>query len=224
MKIQLQIPTQNNLIVAYNLLQKCTSIDISHLVLFSCWSRFDPRLGQLVIEHLRTYWRELNPLHVNLKLKESPMPMCWGVMVDHMLLLQPASDRQIIKNWRDCCLSGIKKGPSENFFIGLHAFGGKAQKDEALQSISLYKKWGYLSRDPMIPLQRKQCKFKNTLMSKSQRLQKLKGLLKTNKTFNIHDYITFLEGKVSLRTAEMDLKELAHRHGNTRSALYRKQT
>jgi hypothetical protein len=60
-------------------------------------------------------------------------------------------------------------------------------------------------------------------MSKVQRLQKLKVLLKTNKIFSIQDYITFLEGKVSLRTAEMDLKEFAHRHGNTRAALYRKQ-
>jgi hypothetical protein len=150
------------------------------------------------------------------------MPMTWGVLVDHLLLLNPASVRPIIKKWRDCCLSGIKKGPSENFFIGLHAFAGKIQKEEAFQAIALYKKWGYLSRDPIIPLQRNKPQFKNTLMSKAQRLQKLKVFLKTNKTFSIHDYISLLEGKVSIRIAEMDLKELTHRHGNTRAALYRK--
>ena len=119
-------------------------------------------------------------------------------------------------------MSGLKKTTSENYFIGLHAFGGKAQKEEAFQAISLYKKWGYLSKDPMIPLQRKQNKFKNTLISKPVQLQKLKVLLKRNRTFNIHDYISFLDGKVSIRIADMDLKIFAHRRGNTRAALYKK--
>jgi hypothetical protein len=222
MKVQLQVPTQNDLICAYNLLQQHRSIDISQLVLFCCWSRFDPRLGQLTIEHLSTHWSKLNPLKVNLRLLKSPMPMTWGVLVDHLLLLESASNRPTIKKWRDCCLSNIKKGPSENFFIGLHAFAGKAQKEEAFNSLPLYKKWGYLSKDPMIPLTRNQLQCKKTLMSKSQRLQKLKVFLKSNKTFSIHDYISLLEGKVSLRTAEMDLKKFAHRYGNTRASLYRK--
>jgi hypothetical protein len=224
MKVDLRIPQLNDLVVAYNILQSGNVVSISDLVQYSMWTRFDPRLGEILIRHLQRCWSKMNPLEVHKVLKDAPMPLCWGILCDHVLFLLPKGTQLGFKNWRNCCLSDFKKSSSENYFLGLYSFAGKKQRNEAFDSLPLYKKWGYLSCELMLPNQdSSQPKRHLTLIPKGERIRKLKKILNSKKEITVHDYLEIFPGKLSRRVAEMDLKLYAIKNGNTRSAIYRKK-
>ena len=71
-------------------------------------------------------------------------------------------------------------------------------------SLKIYKKWGYFSRDLMI---NKSLKVSATVLSTQVRHRLLTQLLKSRKSITVNDYLRFLENKVSRKQAERDLKK-----------------
>lgn len=223
MKVDLQIPQTNDLIGAYNALQSDPSLPIPKLVLYSMWTRFDPRLGEILIQYISKHWRNLNPMEVEKSLACCAMPYCWGVLCEHVLLILPKTEHKTFKNWRNCCLSESKK-TAENYFLGLFSFAGKKQKSEAYNTLPLYRKWGYLSSELMLPLHKTGAPARNrTYIPKEERIKKLKKILSDRKSISVNDYLALFEGKVSKRVAELDLNTYARRSGNTRAATYFKK-
>jgi hypothetical protein len=63
------IPSEADLLDAYNFLQnpnaQTASLPEARLVLWFQWTRFDPRLGEILCIFLLNHWRSLDPLKLN---------------------------------------------------------------------------------------------------------------------------------------------------------------
>jgi len=117
-----------------------------------------------------------------------------------------------------CALIYVRPTIPQLFYIGVFAFAGKFQRREATEPIKVFSRWGYLSATPIVPLA--QIKNQTTSVNKRNRRILLKQLLKMKRKITVNDYIAHLDGRVSRRVAELDLKEVLHRRGRTRSAKY----
>lgn len=222
MKLKHRIPSEQDLVHAYNEFQKGT-VSLDSFMLKFEWCRYDPRLGQLLIQYLNSHWRQWNPFDVAHHLQNSEWPGVFGVLCSHVGLTLPLKVRKPFTAWQRCCLSQIRtKKEWSLFFIGINSFGGKLQKTEAFDSIPLYSQWGYFGKTPMVSIQtpNKRSLINRTLLSKDVRHQKLMALFKTKRRICISDYLEYLEFRVSIRTAELDLKHWARKSGNTKGARY----
>ncbi len=220
MQIKIEHPDDSNLISTYNHVQKFPE-DLTFFIKFYGWVRFDPRLGEILIQNLVRFWTQWNPMLIAAQLKTDPWPGVFGVLGSHAELLLDQKSRRQFRLWLSCCLSQIHlKREWPVFFIGNFSFGGKAIFSEAEESLAIYTRWGFLAKTAMIQPSKKLEMPTRTLLSQEFRLQKLRTLFSLKKRIRIVDYLKFLDFKVSKRTAELDLKKWAKRHGRTRAATY----
>lgn len=211
-------PSIRDLTWAYNQYQS-NNISLNLFLETFEWCRYDPRLGEILIQTLKDFWPQWNPLEISQKLKGHSWPQVWGVLGSHVFLLLSPSDRSVFLSWLDCCFYQVSFNKEwSTFFIGVFKFGGKSLKNEAFDSIPLYLKWGYYGKTPMIPINPQS--FKYTLIPKRQRLEKLKELFHIKKRIRLQDYREYLDFKISKRTAELDLKQWSKKSGQTKGASY----
>lgn len=214
-------PSQQALLESYNLIQSKKMTVHRFMEIFE-WSRFDPRLAELLVQSLKENWPNWNPLEINKLLKLSLSPAVLKVLAAHVLLLLKGQERKVFTSWIDCCFYQVEKNKDWSvFYIGQFGFGSHLLKEEVFESIPLFTKWGYYAKTPIIDFTIDSRKPQKTLIPKSVRLKKLKHLFKQKKKIRVHDYIIFLENKISRRTAELDIKSIARKSGNTKGATYR---
>lgn len=214
-------PSQQVLLESYNLIQSKKLTIRKFMEIFE-WSRFDPRLAELLVLSLKDNWSSWNPLVINKLLKLTPSSAVLKVLAAHVLLLLKGEERKVFNSWIDCCFYQVdKKKEWSVFYIGQFGFGSHLLKEEAFESIPLFTKWGYYAKTPIIDFSVDSRKTHKTLIPKSVRLKKLKYLFKQKKKIRVHDYIVFLENKISRRTAELDIQSIARKSGNTKGATYR---
>lgn len=214
-------PPQQALLDSYNLIQSKRLTVHQFMEIFE-WSRFDPRLAELLVLYLKDNWSNWNPLEINKFLKKTPSPAVLKVLAAHSALILKGQERKVFNSWIDCCFYQVeKKNEWNTFYIGQYGFGSHLLKEEAFESIPLFSKWGYYAKTPIIDFSMDSNKPQKTLIPKSERLKKLKLLLKQKKQIKVHDYIALLENKISRRTAELDLKSVTRKSGNTKGSTYR---
>ena len=222
-----KIPSVKQIARAYEKLQgrqkECLSC--YRLSLYSQWSRLDPRLGELLIKYISQYWEKIHPIELKNCLQKEVWPAAFGVILDHVSFYfdQKKKDKALFRKWAECVLHGIEPARGELFFVFLYQPGHQLMYEEALYSLKIYKKWGYLASDLMFN------KFEfshKALLTSVQREEALKNLLQKRKVFKVKDYLRELNFQIPIKQAQRDLK----RHprlfssGNTRNKIYFKKS
>ncbi|MEK6577958.1 MAG: hypothetical protein AABZ55_01915, partial [Bdellovibrionota bacterium] len=126
-----EIPSDTTLSGAYSVLQNSSKTpSLREIALWSQWSRFDPRLGELLVSWIAKHWREIPPQNLNELIFQQPWPEAVGVLIENVKILLPKKDL-LFNHWSACVMSGVSPAPHEQFFIGLRKFAGLQMKDDA---------------------------------------------------------------------------------------------
>ena len=59
------------------------------ICLGAVWSRYDPRLVEVMVEFLNTHWMDFNPLKIREALQHAPCPQTLLVIFNFIVLAQP---------------------------------------------------------------------------------------------------------------------------------------
>ena len=98
MKGLLDIPNESSLTGAYSRLQaalmakkkdRASRIKCSELAVWSQWTRFDARLGEILIDYLSRNWKRINGVNLNNQISKQPWPAILGVILEHVQFLTP---------------------------------------------------------------------------------------------------------------------------------------
>ena len=205
-----RIPNQKKISKAYKALQIFPqSVSIKDLVLWSQWARLDPRLGEILVEHISKFWQKQNPVEINQSLKQQVWPAAFGVLLEQVPfyysqhLKNEKWNKKLFSCWSKCVMTDIPCAKGEQFFIGIYKAGGKLMKEECFYSIKPYRRWGYFSRDLLI---NKAKSTQKTLISIAQREAILDELLKSHKKITVRDYLEKMNFQIHRRQAQRDLK------------------
>lgn len=200
-----QIPSQNDLIKSYNELQSLGLNEISLLKYFQ-WVRFDPRLGEILVQKLLLDWKSLNPFLIYQGLQDKDWPSVMGVLLDSVQIQILKKDVKNFQAWKSTILYKMRKTEFQQFFIGLSAFAGKKVRDQVESSNTIFKRWNYYGNQLFFNKEKNK-NFEKSLYGKTDRLSKLDEFLLKNKSrITVNDYLKILPIPISRRLAEMDLK------------------
>jgi len=221
-----RIPGVRELLAAYGRIGRASSrpLRAETLVLWCQWTRFDPRLGELLAGHVARHWNSLNPLVLRGEALKHSWPATTGVVMDHAAMLLPAGQLSLFKKWVALATGDLPRGDGGLYFIGLHAPGGWMARIDAERASVLYTRWGWLAHGLMLG---KAARLSGTatLVDSRRRRIILDELLENMpcRWIRLRDYLDALGGLVSRRQAELDLG--AHPRlrpaGNTKARVYR---
>ena len=222
------IPSTRQIAKAYQVLQNKQHplAPCPVLVHYAQWSRLDPRLGELVVKYISQHWKNLHPIELNNCLQNTVWPAVFGLIIEHISYdykKKNKTELALFNKWSECVLHNVQPAKGELFFIHLYRPGSKLLYEEALYSLKIYKKWGYLASDLMF--NKFTCSHK-VLLSPAQRREVLNKLLKKRKTFKVIDYLKELNFQIPVKQAQRDLKNHLGLSslGNTRNKIYLKKT
>jgi hypothetical protein len=213
------------------------------LVLYSQWVRFDPRLGEILIDFLYSHWSQFSALKIQTLFYHDslgsssryPWPQVWGVLCEHVELLfklrkTSKDDLDNFKLWASiCCLRMVRSDVYESFFIFHTTFGGIRAQESAEKANDLYLRWGYLESHLLLNKSLFTMKHRTYLSSDRRKGifdQYLKAALESGQKITVADYRASCEGLVSIRQAQLDFKQwlTAYRLkavGRTKNKFYR---
>lgn len=199
MRIAISIPGESELELAYSrlLYERPAPPDEEAIALYSQWSRFDPRLGEILVGHLTKHWERYHPLKLRSHLLKHPWPEALGLILE---FVKETFKDKLFDGWRRLTLQGIPKARGELFFFGLRALGGDLMEEDAAFPLKPYQKWGYLARENLADAK------KAGHHSPETRRQILSALISKRSRIRTRDYINALGGCISARQAERDLK------------------
>lgn len=220
------IPSLRQMAKAYETLQSRQEglcLSYRKLSLYAQWSRLDPRLGELVINYISQCWRKLHPIELNNCLQKEVWPAVFGVLLEHISFYYEQKKKKkelsLFCKWSECVLYDIQPAKGELFFINLYLPGSRLMYEEALYSLNVYKKWGYLAGDLMF---NKFVFSHKILLTPVQRREALDKLLKKQNAFKVRDYLRELNFQIPVKQAQRDLKKHPRlsSSGNTRNKVY----
>jgi hypothetical protein len=219
------IPSLGDLQDAYSRLQKQQrvgeAVSPHQLVLWSQWSRFDPRLAEMLVARLSASWASFNPIDVQEALRDAPWPAALGVLLEQVRIygLSQRAERKRYQSWLSCAMVSILPARGELFFIGQRAFAGKLALADAEFSLRSYRRWGYFGREVL--LNKASAREPSTAIAPRVRRRVLLQILRRKSAITVSDYMTALRGAVSRRQAQIDLKNAGlSACGETRSRTY----
>jgi hypothetical protein len=219
------LPNSKDRAQAIHELQTNQNISIRKLVLYSQWSRLEPRIAESLVYYISQHWEDDSPLLLNKEILLSSWPQAMGVLLEFSeIYLIPKSKHTSYQHWSALVMNNISADYAGQFFYGLRKFAGKLMFEDARHSLKAYTKWGYLGREKLVKsdskLQVKDCRKS---WSKEVRLSMLKDLAKTKRKFQISDYLNLLDHQISRRQAERDIASVKKikASGVTRAREYR---
>ncbi len=227
MKGPTRIPSQDDLISYYNLLQT-TKSPLNEKILFQIVhdTRWDPRLHEQVIQHFAKHWKEISAINLNREAQQSFWPTTLALTLEILEYFfkttrqLDSKNSKLFKNWKKLCITNITKAPEELYYIGLSSFAGTESKKDFYYSTRPFSKWGYLCRD--LPLSKLTIESQVSLYATTSRRNILLSLFHHKKRITINDYLEALDHSVSKRQAERDLSsfKLVRRQGRTKGSSY----
>ena len=208
MKGLCKIPDEKKITQAYRKLKyKSEEVLLKDLALYSQWARLDPRLGEMVIEHLAFCWEDINPIQFNYNIKKQVWPSALGALLAQIPFYYLQKDiswnKELFLNWKKCVMTNIPPATDEQFFIGIYKVGGKLMKEECFHAIKPYRQWGYFAKDLLI---NKAEPPTRTLLSSAQRQVIINSLIKKKKKLTVQDYLEEINFQIHPRQAQRDLK------------------
>lgn len=219
------IPNISQLQKVYGELQTSSvCLPLEQLALWACWVRFDPRLGEQWIEHLKKHWAKINPLEFNRHLRKQAWPASAGPLLEQIPLFSQwrVSEHHAFEAWSSCVMSGIPLMPYQLYFIGLRALGGEMVRKDVMLSLKSYIRWGFYSRELLVnKATQKHC---YTDLTPESREQILASLIHNQDKILVKDYIAAAGGAISTRQAQLDFKKQPNlvKVGKTKGSYYQK--
>lgn len=223
-----KVPSTDDVRKVYDILlaEKISgSIDLPEemLALWTQWSRFDPRLAEILVEFFALNWEKIAPIALRKRLLLLPWPQAFGVLAENVTasgILSP-DDRRTFQRWASTILSDTPPARFEQFFLGLRKIAGGEMLKDVLGSSKTYLKWGYFGRDLLV--NKASHLPSRTLLSPETRRRLLHELMEGRERITVGDYQLALDYRVSRRQAEIDLSREKRLSpvGNTRGRFYR---
>ncbi len=222
------IPSTDKLIEAYNTLTSRGPL-AAELAEWTQWSRFDPRLAEILVQSISKHWKSFDLFGIRAELLPQPWPAALGVLLENILAAKilPARDVDVFRHWAAAAMAGVEPAPNELFFFGTRKIGSLAMFRDASEASKSYTKWGYLGRELLV--NKADPRGKNgrgsTLLPPAVRRRLLAELAGSRERFTVDDYQAALEYRVSRRQAEIDLQRAPgiRSIGNTRARFYRRR-
>ncbi len=168
------------------------------------WSRFDPRLLQILVNYALTHWQDLKPQDLRLAMKNMATPQCIGVIASFVLQTK-TNDVEFELFW-NYVTHGLESVPMQFYYIALYAPGGILAETTATESLKEFKTWGFLGREGVIldsPTRKKIGSW-----DFSSRLNILKRILSKKNRIQLADYLNELHYSLSRQQALLDFKSL----------------
>lgn len=179
--------------------------DVESLLALACeWSRFDPRLLEVLVEYGLHHWQELRPQALREKMKTMETPQTVGVIASFVQSARP-DDKEIQAFW-DYLTFGLKPVSPQFYFRDLYAPGSRLARRAVLESLAEFKAWGFLARARIVV----DTATKKTVGTWDQeaRLNILRRLFSEKKQIQVSDYLEELNHTFSRQQALLDLKSL----------------
>lgn len=217
------IPSTKDLGRAYDSLALGQPVSERDFTLWTQWCRFDPRLAEILMNHLANRWKQMDWSALRDQLLKHPWPQAFGVLTEAILAsdLLARAERKIFRGWSATVLTGVARAPHEQFFFGLRKVAGSEMLKDVVDSSRIYSKWGYFGRDLLV---NKTSRFDHrTVVPPEIRRRLLCELMEKQSRITVSDYRTVLDQRVSRRQAELDLarEKRLMPVGNTRGRFYR---
>jgi len=219
------LPNRLQLQNAYEKLQwRFDSVTIAEIVLWSSWSRLDPRLAEILVSFLASHFTRINPYTLRIENLSSLNPQALAVMISFAKIKLKAEKKKDFSLWSTPILNGLLPATPQMFFLREGLPLPQKDVEEIETSLTPYLQWGFFAANSLVTQKNQSSKGSATLLAKDKRLKILRALLRKGKKISVNDYLSACEGKLERRTAERDLKSYSGLKiiGSTRSRLYRK--
>ncbi len=214
------IPQPTDLIKAYNQLQQSSNevLDLKDLMQYCEWSRFDPRLFEILAVYFFNSWKSISAVLLYYEVKKSSTPQTLAAILEHTKILLE-KDSVLYSNWMATVLSEIQPVPFQSYFIGLKPFAAASVRRASLAPCIPFENWGFAEDEILI---HGIVNYPSGAFSKSARKNILEFLCKKKKKFQIQDYVFACRGSISIRQAQRDIKDfkLTRSVGNTKARVY----
>jgi hypothetical protein len=213
------LPSRKDLLQAYNEIQERRSpLPLKDLALYSQWARLDPRLAEILVEHLALCWSKIPVGEFIDTLLEQPWPRAALVLFRFAELIVPTKKRRILKGFISAIEDSLEPSPPQLFFIHLQRPNSTVQKNEVEFRTSPYSLSGFIGSQSL--LSRSRWPTNKTSLTKDPRRYILKTLLNSKTDVCVDDYISACRGLISRRQAQRDLSRFATSKGYTRNRRY----
>lgn len=171
-------------------------------VLGADWSRFDPRLLEILVQFGITHSENLNPQHLRFLMKKMEMPQTVGV-ISSFIQTAKSEDTELNLFW-DYVTKDLKPVEHQFYFRDLYSPAGRLGERSARESLQEFKKWGFLGRERL----RIDPATGTTVgsMDSASRQNVLKRLFAEQKEIQISDYLKAIGHSISRQQALLDLK------------------
>lgn len=224
MKGLYKIPGLVDLQRAYNALAEGRKIKPRTLVLYSLWSRFDPRLAEVLTNHFAKFWESTSPVEINFFLTKSCWPQVLPALLEftEILVSQTAQRKKLrlFRIWKKTACFQVRRASLQQLYIGVEKFDGHRVQKISAHPLPQFEKWGFLATDA--PLHQGAMTKKQMAIDRTARLEVLKKLMLQESKITVSLYLEQLRHSVSRRQAERDLKGMPglKSKGFTRSKYY----
>lgn len=188
------------------------------LVLAAQAARQDPRLLWVLVELLARAYERFDVLALRRQNAASRWPAALAVGFEFARRARPSEELDDLATF---LFRRTPKAAGEQFFLSTRAFAGQLARRDAEESLSEYKRWGYLSREE--PLAKELGPLPRGTLGPAERRNLLRRLAERGAAFCLGDYIEALQGRASPRQASRDLANATFlsRRGTTRATHYR---
>lgn len=215
------LPSINDLLGAYNQLQSADELlPADQLALYSQWSRLDPRMAQIMVEHLILYWRQIRLGELQDELQKQPWPRAILVLLYFANLAIPKPDQKRLHHIIEALEKNLPPIPPQLFFISLQGINRTIIDEETRYPTLPYRLSGFIGSQSL--LGRSRWPKDKTVLGPKERRVILEQLLGDRDQVTVADYISACKNLVSRRQAQRDLSALAHATGFTRNRVYRR--
>ncbi|MDO8643450.1 MAG: hypothetical protein Q7S00_00595 [bacterium] len=181
----------------------------------SDWSRWDPRLLQILVDFGSQKWSELKPQLLRHLSVSMLTPQTLGVVVSFIKSSDPKNEESIL--FWNYVTAGLKPVATQFYFRELYLPGSDLAERAAQESLEEFKQWGFLARERVIIDAATRQTVGN--WDQASRLNILRRLFKNRGEIQISDYLEEIQESISRQQALLDLKALpADQKGKGRSA------
>lgn len=214
------LPSMTDLLDAYNRLQSADELlPADQLALYSQWSRLDPRLAQIMVEHLARHWRQIRSGELWDELQKQPWPRAILVLLRFAELAVPKSEEKKLRHIIQALDEDLPAIPPQLFFIFLQGPNRMVVDEEVRYRTLPYRLSGFIGSQSL--LGRSRWPADKTFLAPNDRRRILTRLLRDHDQVTVADYMAACKHLVSRRQAQRDLMATARASGFTRNRIYR---
>ena len=177
------------------------------LSLAAAWTRFDPRLMEILVQFGLTTWRRWLPQAIREDFSKIETPQTWGVVAGFIRAAAP-SDMELHYFW-DYVVRGLKPVADQYYFFELYSIGGNFSERVTRESLRQYRDWGFLGNERIII--NPQTKEEIGDWRQPERVNILKRLFKKESQLAVADYLQEIQQSISRQQAIQDLRKLGAR-------------